>query len=90
MATPQNKSRGGFRPGHRWVLPWLGTWLLLLPLLVAGAPRQELDAIVAVVNNDVIVRSELERRSFLPHPSSATKGPNSRPAPRWKDRCWSV
>ncbi len=81
MATPQNKSRGGFRPGHRWVLPWLGTWLLLLPLLVEGAPRQELDAIVAVVNNDVIVRSELEREIILASPQLRDKGAELPPRP---------
>ena len=77
MATPRNK--GGvslWRAG-----PWLalaGAPLLLLSLLFAPAVQaanlEELDSIVAVVNKDVIVRSELDREIVLALPEMREKG----------------
>ncbi len=78
MATPRNK--GGvslWRAG-----PWLalaGAPLLLLSLVIGpplaqAASLEELDSIVAVVNKDVIVRSELDREIVLALPEMREKG----------------
>lgn len=65
--------RGAWRPA-----PWRVTRLLLLLVLAPwplwGATLQELDSIVAVVNKDVIVRSELEREITLALPQLREQG----------------
>ncbi|MFZ1539453.1 MAG: peptidylprolyl isomerase [Chromatiaceae bacterium] len=78
MATPRNNE--GVRLWRPW--PWSAfprTPLLLLSLLIwtpaaLAATLEELDSIVAVVNKDVIVRSELEREIVLALPQMREKG----------------
>ncbi len=78
MATPRNK--GGVSLWKAWRWPALaGAPLLLLSLVIApplaqAASLEELDSIVAVVNKDVIVRSELEREIVLALPEMREKG----------------
>ncbi len=78
MATPRNK--GGLSLWRAWRWPALtGAPLLLLSLVIApplaqAASLEELDSIVAVVNKDVIVRSELEREIVLALPEMREKG----------------
>ncbi len=78
MATPQNnQSVRGCGPGHLLAFP--STLLLLLSLVIAtpvalAATLEELDSIVAVVNKDVIVRSELDREITLALPQMREKG----------------
>ena len=78
MATPRNK--GGVSLWRAWRWPALTSAPLLLLSLVVGPPvaqaatLEELDSIVAVVNKDVIVRSELEREIVLVLPEMREKG----------------
>ena len=78
MATPRNK--GGVSLWRAWRWPALTSAPLLLLSLVVGPPvaqaatLEELDSIVAVVNKDVIVRSELEREIVLALPEMREKG----------------
>ena len=78
MATPRNK--GGVSLWRAWRWPALtGAPLLLLSLVIGpplaqAASLEELDSIVAVVNKDVIVRSELEREIVLALPEMREKG----------------
>jgi peptidyl-prolyl cis-trans isomerase SurA len=77
MATPRNKGGVSLWRAGRW--PALaGAPLLLLSLLIAPAVQaanlEELDSIVAVVNKDVIVRSELDREIVLALPEMREKG----------------
>ena len=78
MATPRNK--GGVSLWRAWRWPALTSAPLLLLSLVVGPPGapaatpEELDSIVAVVNKDVIVRSELEREIVLALPEMREKG----------------
>ena len=78
MATPRNK--GGVSLWRAWRWPALTSAPLLLLSLVIGPPvaqaatLEELDSIVAVVNKDVIVRSELEREIVLALPEMREKG----------------
>jgi peptidyl-prolyl cis-trans isomerase SurA len=77
MATPRNKGGVSLWRAGRW--PALaGAPLLLLSLLFAPAVQaanlEELDSIVAVVNKDVIVRSELDREIVLALPEMREKG----------------
>ncbi len=78
MATPRNK--GGVSLWRAWRWPGLtGAPLLLLSLVIGlplaqAASLEELDSIVAVVNKDVIVLSELEREIVLALPEMREKG----------------
>ena len=78
MATPRNK--GGVSLWRAWRWPALTGAPLLLLSLVIGTPLaqaaslEELDSIVAVVNKDVIVRSELDREIVLALPEMREKG----------------
>lgn len=74
-SSPAARPRRGARPRGLLVI-------LLLSLLGAGAPGgiQELDSIVAVVNDDVIVASELEHKIALVIPE--IKGRGMEPPPR--------
>ncbi|NCA69902.1 MAG: molecular chaperone SurA [Sphingobacteriia bacterium] len=58
----------------------LAVWLLALSTLSASATIQELDAILAVVNDDVIVRSELNAEIDLVLPQMQQRG--TPPPPR--------
>ncbi len=77
MATPRNKGGASLWRAWRWSA-LAGGPLLLLSLLIAPAVQaanlEELDSIVAVVNKDVIVRSELDREIVLALPEMRDKG----------------
>ena len=86
-AVSAHSPLSGPYPGGEWVYPdqaaeghaWRFVALLLLILIsapwpVGGMTLQELDSIVAVVNKDVIVRSELEREITLALPQLREQG----------------
>lgn len=57
-----------------WTLPWLVVGLLWLGLARPALGAEELDSIVAVVNDDVVVQSELTREINLAVPQLRQQG----------------
>lgn len=69
-------AHGGAMPGRRPLIAFCVALVmaLVMALPIQAAPVQALDRIVAVVNNDVIVASELERELSLLLPELRTQG----------------